>query len=129
MVEAADLGGAIYGPHFGDRFERDWHGVGGRADDHLLEVGDGLAFLVERADPDIDLAVAARQLGGDIALQLVAQQLADILHGGAQLGDAPAVEENLDFGLAAGRARADVGQPGNGVHALDRFVGQQVEGA
>ena len=62
-------------------------------------------------------------------MQLVAQQFADILHGGTQLGDAPAVEEDLDFRLAAGRTRTDVGQPGNGVHALDRFAGQQIEGA
>ena len=60
-------------------------------------------------------------------MQLVAQQFADVLHGRAQLGDAPAVEYDLDFGLAAGRARADVGQPGDGVQALDRLLGQQVE--
>ena len=62
-------------------------------------------------------------------MQFVAQQLADILHGGAQFGYSPAIEEDLDFGLAAGRARPDVGQPGDGVHALDRFAGQQIEGA
>ena len=32
-------------------------------------------------------------------------------------------------GWPPGRARTDVGQPGDGVHAFDRFAGQQIEGA
>ena len=49
------------------------------------------------------------------------------MHRGAQFGHAQAVEEDLDFGLASGRRRADVSQSVDGAHTLDGGVGQEFQ--
>ena len=134
MVDTADFAGALVDGEIGDDGERDGHGAVG-INDEATQLFDAEAVLLAEAHDDVDQLVFFAELGGDAALDFVADEIGDGAEVEAVFGEAVAFVDDLNFRVAALEGGAHIGETGDSVgeerlgFAAEAFEGGEIVAA
>ena len=126
LVGAADFGRARGQAHFGDRRERH-RSIGARVDHEIANFLDGRGACIDAAHQHVDFLFLQAITRRHVAAHVRDHAIGDVAHRQPELRGALLVEQDLDFGMAAFDARADVLERTARFHALAHGAGGDAE--